>query len=448
MLCAWLLASLLGVVSADPLLLTPLIQAGKLQEARNLSTVAGGYGHSAFLSVLSSSGKQTNNLYFWFQPCSGGCDPSTAPFLLWFQGGPGAPSTFGAFGEIGNWYVDENIQVQSRCFSWCKKYNCLFIDQPVITGFSFALNSSGKVPAPKDVEYTRTSQEATEQVHNVLLQFFQVFPEYKPAPFWITGESYGGLYTSWMGTTIAAHNHKDPPANKINLAGIAVGDPVMDLSVQMPTYAPTLYGLGVLSVEQRDDIAAIMQRAVTLLASGKCVDSFNQWNSVWNDDGSLGPNAGKYYEYTGCNITENSLLTVEPPALDFYDKFVQDPEVQKAFHIDGLPSIGFDEGGLVYSTMVNSGDWCSNATWLFAKLFMEEGIQLMIYSSTADPLLGPPTTEAGVGSIFNYASQYIQGGKDAQKAYSAAPKAVWRVQKTDSDVAGYSRCFTRPGALI
>lgn len=446
MLSTLLLAGASLLASAQPLLLTPLIQQGKLEEARNLSVVTGGFGHSAFLTVPSKSGKQSNNIYFWFQPCTGGCDASTAPFLLWFQGGPGGPGTFGAFGEIGNWYVDENYKIQERCFSWCKKYNCLFVDQPVITGFSFALNSSGKVPPPKEVEYTRTSQDATEQVHQVLLQFFQVFPEYKPAPFWITGESYGGLYTSWMGTTIVAHNRRDPPASKINLVGIAVGDPVLDWGVQMPTYASTLYGMGLLSVEERDDIAATMQRAVSALAAGKCVESFNEWNSVWNDDGGLGTNAGKYYTYTGSNITEDSLLSVEPPSLDFYDKFVQNEDVQKAFHIYGLPSIGFDEGGLVYSTMVQSGDFCSNATWLFAKLFLEEGIELMIYSSTADPLLGPPTTEAGVGSLFKYATEFIAGGDQAQKAYKAAPKTHWKVQKTDTDVAGYSRCITRPGA--
>jgi len=255
------------------------------------------------------------------------------------------------------------------------------------------------------------------------------------------------LYTAWMGTTIALHNHRDPPANKINLAGIAVGDPVLDWATQMPTYAPTLYGLGLLSVEERDNIAAIMGRAAAALNAGNCLEGFNEWNTVWNDDGGLGPNAGLYYNYTGSNITENSLLTTDPPALGFYDKYVQDPAVQKAFHIDGLPAIGFDEGGLVYSTMVDSGDWCSNSTWLFAKLFLEEGIDLMIYSSTADPLLGPPTTEAGVGSLFNYASTHIQGGAQAQKDYNAAPKIHWRVQKTDVDVAGYSRCANRPGMI-
>jgi len=137
---------------------------------------------------------------------------------------------------------------------------------------------------------------------------------------------------------------------------------------------------------------------------------------------------------------------MEPPALDFYDKFVQEAAVQKAFHIDGLPAIGFDEGGLVYTTMVESGDWCANSTWLFAKLFLEQGIDLMIYSSTADPLLGPPTTEAGIRSMFTYASEYVDGGSEAQKAFNAAPKTHWRVQKTDVDVAGYTRCIPRPGS--
>jgi len=50
--------------------------------------------------------------------------------------------------------------------------------------------------------------------------------------------------------------------------------------------------------------------------------------------------------------------------------------------------------------MVDSGDWCTETSSLYAELFVQHGIELMIYSSNMDPLLGPPTTEAGVKAMF------------------------------------------------
>lgn len=38
--------------------------------------------------------------------------------------------------EIGNWYVDSNQKIRERCYSWCATNNCIFVDQPVMTGFS------------------------------------------------------------------------------------------------------------------------------------------------------------------------------------------------------------------------------------------------------------------------------------------------------------------------
>jgi len=63
-------------------------------------------------------------------------------------------------------------------------------------------------------------------------------------------------------------------------------------------------------------------------------------------------------------------------------------------HSEGSPSTSTWEGGEVYHTMVRSGDFCRNSSWIYATLYEKANIDLMIYSSTVDALLGPPTTEA------------------------------------------------------
>jgi len=83
---------------------------------------------------------------------------------MWMQGGPGAPSTFGAVDEIGRWWIDEHLQVQDNPYSWCLEAHCLFIDNPVQTGFSFQTDLQGVFRAGAAIEYTQTSPEATEQL--------------------------------------------------------------------------------------------------------------------------------------------------------------------------------------------------------------------------------------------------------------------------------------------
>ena len=82
----------------EPLFLTPLIEAGELQQARELSRVVGLPGAGA--NVTSHAGfftvnKELNsNLFFWFFPCQQ-ASPAEAPVVLWLQGGPGASSLYG-----------------------------------------------------------------------------------------------------------------------------------------------------------------------------------------------------------------------------------------------------------------------------------------------------------------------------------------------------------------
>ena len=103
--------------NGDLLLLTQLVREGRSSEARMLSRVVVNnifLGHTGFFAVNASSGQRTNQMFFWFQPCSDGCDPHTAPLIQWFNGGPGSPDTVGVFNQIGQYYVTENLELRER----------------------------------------------------------------------------------------------------------------------------------------------------------------------------------------------------------------------------------------------------------------------------------------------------------------------------------------------
>ena len=75
---------------------------------------------------------------------------------------------------------------------------------------------------------------------------------------------------------------------------------------------------------------------------------------------------------------------------------------------------------------------------IYAQLFAEADIDLMIYSSTADALLGPPTTEAGVMAMLDYSQSNLK--TSLKSDYLSAKKVIWKTQSIDPNVAGYARC--------
>ena len=96
------------------------------------------------------------NMFFWFFPAEE--NPETAPVVIWLQGGPGGSSMFGAlklhgpvittvsyisnFGKIYFLFyllmqVDENNElsgVEKNPYSWGRKHNMVYIDNPVGAG--------------------------------------------------------------------------------------------------------------------------------------------------------------------------------------------------------------------------------------------------------------------------------------------------------------------------
>lgn len=382
-------------------------------------------GYSGFFSAPSASGKNTNNLFFWYQPCTQCSNVSEAPLLLWLQGGPGAPSTYGSLQEIGPYFIDGDCKIQYNQYTWCATRSCIFIDNPVMTGFSYQLNATGQFD-PSNIEYTRTSHDAAVQIRILLDQFFLVFPEVSKVPFWVTGESYGGNYVPNVAKVVLDTNK---PGRFINLQGVSVGDPVMNSNVQWPTYADTLYGMGLVNIAQREQIRSIMASGVQAL-SRSCKEAFDYWNLVWNDNGEA-PQPFYYQAFSGSSTTYEQLLFQDPISMSWSTDWLATNQVARAMHYGNSPANQQNEGGPVYDTMVESGDFCQNSTDIYAELLTSYGINVQIYSSTNDPLLGPPCSEAGVEAIMATAG--------ITSTWRQAQRVLW---SDPVGLNGYATCFT------
>lgn len=226
--------------AGEPLFLTPLIRANRIQEAQDAAKVilTGVDSPDSYSGFFTVNELYDSNLFFWFFKSRN--RPLSDPVILWLQGGPGASSLFGLFVENGPFYATNSSKVELRDHAWTNNHSILYIDNPVGVGFSFVGN---------DLGYADSQTQIGKDLHCALVQFFKLFPELQKNDFFIAGESYAGKYVPAAAYTILKNN---PSAElKINLQGIAIGDGLSDPVSQMTQYGSLLYGIGFIDINVR-----------------------------------------------------------------------------------------------------------------------------------------------------------------------------------------------------
>jgi len=105
-------------------------------------------------------------------------------------------------------------------WSWTKHVNLLAIEAPIGVGYSYCSRQIEGKPCKNTDRYTASTSRAA------LVDFFtNKFPEFAKNAFFITGESYAGVYIPTLSKEILDHTN-------LNLKGIAVGDPCTDNEAQ------------------------------------------------------------------------------------------------------------------------------------------------------------------------------------------------------------------------
>ncbi|XP_065287705.1 probable serine carboxypeptidase CPVL isoform X1 [Dermacentor albipictus] len=401
-------ASQLGDVG-DPLFLTPLIEAGQLEKARNLSRVGslGAVpdfpGYSGFLTVNKQYG---NNLFFWFFPAKE--NPEKAPVVLWLQGGPGSSSLFGLFVEHGPYRVAKGGVPELRGTTWAQRYSMLYIDSPVGAGFSFTQDDRG---------YARNEVDVGRDLHEALQQFFTLFDEYAANDFYATGESYAGKYVPAIAHAI---DRAVAPRVKINLRGIAIGDGMVDPETMLD-YADFLYQIGLVDRGQADYIRAESARAVGYIKQGRYMDAFLSWDKFFNLDALY--QSSYFKNFTGLDSFYNFLLSSNPYCFDYYKAFVDSPVVRKAIHVGNLT---FNNGDATGRHL--RGDIMQSVKPWLASLMDKPQYKVLIYNGQLDIIIAYPLTD-------NFVCSIQWSGKEA---FDKAERKIWK-RPDGNGVAGYVR---------
>ena len=165
--------------------------------------------------------------------------PSSDPLILWTNGGPGAASLYGLFVELGPFFLSDRSLSTSDFnstgvptlfrneFSWSKFSNLLIINSPPPVGFSYC-DPAG--PAGDGYSCGKWNDTRTAEHNLVFLKnWISLFPEFRTNKFYLTGESYAGIYVPTLARAILQDKSKE--ASSINLAGWAVGDACMGTEV-------------------------------------------------------------------------------------------------------------------------------------------------------------------------------------------------------------------------
>lgn len=154
----------------------------------------------------------TTRLHYWMVESE--ADPATAATVLWFNGGPGCSSLDGFVYEHGPFVISDDAQTLTlREYRWNRMVNMLYIEAPVGVGFSYSTAN----------DYKCNDDRTAEENYQAVEAFFDKFPELKKNKFFITGESYAGVYVPTLAERIV-QGELDKTYRGAPLTGIAAGN--------------------------------------------------------------------------------------------------------------------------------------------------------------------------------------------------------------------------------
>nr|CAH7730057.1 unnamed protein product [Callosobruchus chinensis] len=341
-----------GTDAGEKLILTPLIEQGKVKEARAAAAV-------------TLDGDHTRD-----------------PVVVWLQGGPGSPSMYGLLVEHGPFRVNKDLKLEIREHAWTNNHSVIYIDNPVGTGFSFTEDDKG---------YARNQTQVGNELYEALQQFFKIFPELRKNDFFVTGESYGGKYVPALAYTIHKKNHN--AKEKINLKGIAIGNGYTD-PIHQTGYAAYVYQLGLVDKKTAETIDELEKLAVDFISKGDCRQARIHWDQALDI-------INKQSKVNIYNYLQDPGVSGE----DLMIKFLTGTDLRRAIHV-GNATFGS------YKVYKNLEDDMSKS---MAPWFVEVAnhYRVLLYTGQLDIIVAYPLTLNFLENVeFNGIQEYREAKRD------------------------------------
>ena len=170
---------------------------------------------------LNVKGKSGSGLAFIFYGKEGESKSNlkSFPTIIWLNGGPGCSSLLGMVYENGPFTFKEGtVSFDINPYAWNMKANLLYISSPGGVGFSVSKRGS----------LASNDTLSAEDNYKALIAFFNKFPNLKKNDFYLTGESYAGIYIPWLANEIIKKNKLPSTETKIKLKGFMINNACTD----------------------------------------------------------------------------------------------------------------------------------------------------------------------------------------------------------------------------
>ena len=173
--------------------------------------------YSGYLDVPGAKGL-SKHYHYWFVEAEAPIDPLAAatPTILWLNGGPGCSSLDGFIYENGPFLTNASdpTKLVKSPQAWTQLANVIWLESPVGVGYSYSDEAE---------DYKCTDDTTAADGLAALEAFFKAFPIHQKQDFYITGESYGGVYVPTLAEAIVQATLNGTYGGA-PLVGIAVGN--------------------------------------------------------------------------------------------------------------------------------------------------------------------------------------------------------------------------------
>lgn len=334
-------------------------------------------------------------LFYWYAESQSA--PETDPIVLWLNGGPGCSSINGFFTENGPFTVQPDLTVEFNPYGWNRKANIVWVDSPAGVGFSTPLQNASYY----------NDDVVADRLHGFVGKFFEQYPELKSRDFYITGESYAGIYIPYLVNRLI-----EEPVEGAKLLGFAIGNPLTDAEIDGNAYMDYYYSHALVSRQNyhkmleacSDEIAQCIFTKTN--CSATCAEAL--------DEGYAAADSAKFNHYyiygdqclinngQGAALTAHHPSnkhkkqptavthrgTIGPCADTFTDWYLNQPEVQQALHVDGAPFLWEDCKRFISQHFTKS----LSSLPKYANI-LGRGYKILIYSGDADSVVNFIGTE-------------------------------------------------------
>ncbi|CCI43642.1 unnamed protein product [Albugo candida] len=337
--------------------------------------------------------EENEKLFYWYTESQN--DPANDPIVLWLNGGPGCSSLGGFFTENGPFVVQNDATVRLNPYSWNRKVNLLWLESPVGVGFSFPLQNASYY----------TDDIVAAKTYEFLAKFFTRYSELQERDFYITGESYAGIYIPFLVNLLV-----QKPLSIVKLKGFAVGNPYTDENIDNNAMVDYYHSHALVSPENYEQMIKLCGSDIgrcfvtpESCSNAKCREAVEEC-SVELDDREFNPyyiygdkcllsNVQGAFLHIHLNGSRPASKLIGPCTDTFTRHYLRLVQVQQAIHVgdqyiewSGCSNYVTDSFGRTVSSLPKY------------KQFLNKGLNILVYSGDADSVVNFIGTERWIGS--------------------------------------------------